>query len=163
MEVKLGTNSLWKVSLLWNNMTYIQNTNRFQIQIDVSWLVKIQFDRRIDVWNWYLISRKFLTNDALDLIWSPAFSDIYVWLGHCFKAVTLPYLLLIRRLRHVTLEHVNYPPFTYLLVTLWTEVVSACRAMRRAGRANCHHRVTAGTRAERSPRVHCYLCKEIWR
>jgi hypothetical protein len=39
---------------------------------------------------------KFLTNDALDLIGSPAFYDIYVWLGHCFKAVTLPYLLLIR-------------------------------------------------------------------
>jgi hypothetical protein len=36
-----------------------------------------------------------LTSDALVMILSPAFKDIYVWLGHCFKAVTLPYLLLI--------------------------------------------------------------------
>jgi hypothetical protein len=55
-------------------MMYIQNT-RFRLQIDVCWLIKIQFDRRIlltyeiDVW----FEDKFLTNDALDLIWSPAF------------------------------------------------------------------------------------------
>jgi hypothetical protein len=46
----------------------------------------------IDVW----YQEKFLTNDALDLIGSPAFLDVIVWLGHYFKAVTLPYLLLIR-------------------------------------------------------------------
>jgi hypothetical protein len=43
-----------------------------------------------------LFQEKFPTNDALDLIGSPAFYDIVVWLGHCFEAVTLPYLILIR-------------------------------------------------------------------
>jgi hypothetical protein len=32
------------------------------------------------------------------LDWKPRLL-IVVWLGHCFKAVTLPYLLLIRRVR----------------------------------------------------------------
>jgi hypothetical protein len=27
---QLGTNALWNVSLLWNNMTYIQNTHPFR-------------------------------------------------------------------------------------------------------------------------------------
>jgi hypothetical protein len=35
----------------------------------------------------------------LDLIGSPAFLDVVVWLGHYFKTVTLPYLLLIRRIQ----------------------------------------------------------------
>jgi hypothetical protein len=39
-----------------------------------------------------------MTNGALDLMGNPAFQDV-VWLGHCFKAVTLPYLLLIRILK----------------------------------------------------------------
>jgi hypothetical protein len=47
------------VSLLWNVMTYIQNTHRFQIQIDDSWLVKIQFNRRIDV---FKLMSDFKTN-----------------------------------------------------------------------------------------------------
>jgi hypothetical protein len=29
-----------------------------RFEVDVCWLVKIQFDRRIDVWSWCLISRK---------------------------------------------------------------------------------------------------------
>jgi hypothetical protein len=40
--------------------------------------------------------KKFLTNDGLGLIGSPV-PLRRGWLGHCFKAVTLPYLLLIRR------------------------------------------------------------------
>jgi hypothetical protein len=46
----------------------------------------------IDVW----FEEKIVTNDSLKLIWSPAFKDINVLLGHCFTAVTFPYLLLIR-------------------------------------------------------------------
>jgi hypothetical protein len=55
--------------------------------------MKLMTDLKKTFW---LLVRNF----ALVLIWSPAFKDIYVWLGHCFKAVTLPYLLLIRTILH---------------------------------------------------------------
>jgi hypothetical protein len=57
------------VSPLWNNVTYIQNSLP-KFQIDVCWLVLIQFDRRIDVWNWCLILRKMSDQwcPGLDLI-----------------------------------------------------------------------------------------------
>jgi hypothetical protein len=47
-----------------------------------------------------LFLEKFLTNDALDFDLKPRLLDIHICLGHCFKAVTLPYLILIRRFRY---------------------------------------------------------------
>jgi hypothetical protein len=36
-----------------------------RFQIDVCWLVKIQFDRRIDAWNWCPISRKISDKNSM--------------------------------------------------------------------------------------------------
>jgi hypothetical protein len=57
-----------------------------------SLLVWIQTDRRFDVWNWCLIWKKILTNDSLCLMLRLKFL-----VGLFFKAVTLPYLSLIRK------------------------------------------------------------------
>jgi hypothetical protein len=56
----------------------------------------------IDVW----LQEKSLTDDALDLIGSRLLRRI-VWMGHCFKAVTLPYLLLIRSLTRTRNSYEN--------------------------------------------------------
>jgi hypothetical protein len=76
-------------------MTYIQDTHRFRgfkltfaNRLKFSLIVELTYE--IDV----SFQEKIQTNDALDLIGSPA---VVLWLGHSFKAVTLPYLLLIRR------------------------------------------------------------------
>jgi hypothetical protein len=73
------------VTTLKEHDVYSKYTSLPRFQIDVSWLVKIQSDEElryeIDVW----FQEKFLTNDALDLIWSPAFWDTYDWLGHCLR------------------------------------------------------------------------------
>jgi hypothetical protein len=66
------------MSLLWNNMTYIKNTHRFRgFKLTFS-LVKIQFDRRIDAWNWCLTSRK--NSDQ----WRPSLDLKLRLLGHMF-------------------------------------------------------------------------------
>jgi hypothetical protein len=88
MEVKLETNSLRKVSLLLNNMTYILNTHRFRgfKVMFADWLkfsLIEELTYEIDVW----FQEKILTNDALDLVGSPTFLDVVAGLGHCFKAV----------------------------------------------------------------------------
>jgi hypothetical protein len=44
---------------------------------------------------WVRFQEKFLTNDSLDLM-KPRLLGHSCVLGHCFNAVTLPYLLLIR-------------------------------------------------------------------
>jgi hypothetical protein len=67
-------NSLWKVSLLWNNM-FIQihfwGLNwRLQIKpTSISYVIFSELTYEIDVW----FQEKFLTNNALCLILSPAY------------------------------------------------------------------------------------------
>jgi hypothetical protein len=67
-------------------MTYIQNTNRFRgfkltfaDRLKFSLIEELTYE--IDV----RFQENILTNGALDLIGSPAFYDVVVWLGHCFK------------------------------------------------------------------------------
>jgi hypothetical protein len=93
-----------KISLLWNSMTYIQNTHRFRgfKLMFADWLKfslisnKLNFNQSasidlkhqffwFDVLNWCLISRKNSDQWCTILIWSPAFLDIAVWLGHYCK------------------------------------------------------------------------------
>jgi hypothetical protein len=50
-----------------------------RFQIDVCSLVKIRFDRRIDVWNWCLISRK-----NSDLIWHIGIGPYRKYMFGCF-------------------------------------------------------------------------------
>jgi hypothetical protein len=53
----------YEVSLLWNNMTYIQNTYRFRgFKLTFADWVKFSL-----IEDWCLISRKILTNGALDV------------------------------------------------------------------------------------------------
>jgi hypothetical protein len=65
--VKLGTVVYSKCALL----------SRFDI--GVCWLVKIQFDRRIDVWNWCLISRNISDQ------WCAGLDLKLHLLGHMFR------------------------------------------------------------------------------
>jgi hypothetical protein len=67
--------------------------DRNQTEFDILGLIE-ELTYEIDVW----FQEKYLTNNALDLdLKLHLLGHIYVWLGHCFKAVLLPYLLLIRR------------------------------------------------------------------
>jgi hypothetical protein len=82
--------------------TYIQNTHRFRgFKLTFADWVKFIFIEELTYLIDVIFQEKILTNDSLDLIWSPACYDVYVWLGHCFKAITLVYLLLIRRSHHL--------------------------------------------------------------
>jgi hypothetical protein len=95
-----------KLNLLMSSKYGSLTRNKFLMK-SVLCLVKIQFDRKIDVWNWFLISRQISDQcDALDLIWSSPSRT----LGYCFKAVTLPYLLLITKRRYVELNQENKNP-----------------------------------------------------
>jgi hypothetical protein len=96
--------SLNRNNFLMNSVTTLKHHDVYskyaslpKCQIDVCWLFKIQFDRKICVRNWCLISRKISDQWCAGLDLKPRLLGYYVCLGHYFKAVKLPYLLLIRR------------------------------------------------------------------
>jgi hypothetical protein len=59
------------VTTLKQHDVYSKYASLPRFQNDVCWLVKIQFNRRIDVWNWCLISRKISYQWCARLDWKP--------------------------------------------------------------------------------------------
>jgi hypothetical protein len=74
MEVQLWTNSFQKVSLLWNNMTYIQNTHRFRgFKLPFADWLKYSLIEELTYEIDVRFQEKILINDALHLFVSSAF------------------------------------------------------------------------------------------